>query len=330
MFKEGDRIVPISLKLLRFACVRNTYLKAGNGVCVRAKEVIDGYEVRLRVDGKYQPQRVRVKRRMLPGKRKLSTGVFLCCDSCGAPAHKFLYLDWDSFSMRCSKCMGIPHGRMKRYGIYQPKNGYSLWDYDEAAKFRRIMRKKLICDIARFEFEAIKAMSPEDFFSTRPYLVPEVVALLKYNDPAMYHKLLHALIVKYRAVVQHYRLPTITRIEEKWLDTALRDKVSTEHHLNKGEQQWLVNHWNTAPRPSRQGGGNVYSSGSGIPFGTTLDLSSLLPSRTASTSLKTSFVLDMSAPPVTEKVKSNVKTVEAQADTPEENESSTVPNAPTE
>src|SRR5215475_5739903 len=154
MFKEGDRIVPISLKLLRYSCVRNTHLRAGNGVSVRAKEVIDGYEVGLRVDGKYQTEKVRIKRRVLPAKRRVGTATYLCCDCCGAPAHKFLYLDWDTYTARCSRCMGIPAGRMKRYGIHVPhsKSGYGLWDLDDNTKFRRIMRKKLIAQVAAFEF----------------------------------------------------------------------------------------------------------------------------------------------------------------------------------
>jgi len=315
MFKEGDRIVPLSLKLIRLSCVRNTHLRAGNGVSVRAKEVVDGYELSLRVDGKYQTRKLRIKRRILPGKRRGGTAAYLCCDCCGAPAHKFLYLDWDTYSARCSKCLGIPAGRMKRYGIYVSKAGYSVWDADDAAKFKRIMRKKLIADIAAFEFEALKALTPEDFFTSRPYLVPEIVALLKYHEPDMYRKSLRALSQKYRAVVQHYRIPTISKPEEKWLDIALRDRVANEHFMNTEEQRWLVKHWERAPRPSKVG----------LKSGTKLDLSALQPLATGSSSWKISSVVDTSVEHAKEPVSSPALNAVEQEATSEEITSSSAP-----
>jgi len=72
------------------------------------------------------------------------------------------------------------------------------WDLGEEIKFRQLLRRKVDQDILSFELVALRTLSPEDFFKSRPYLVPEWVDRIRDLDGSLHKKLLRILHGKYR------------------------------------------------------------------------------------------------------------------------------------
>jgi len=53
--------------------------------------------------------------------------------------------------------------------------------------------------------EAVTTLTPEEFFSTRPYLVPEIAEWVRKVDPSLHCKMLAELMSVYRSGIKNGR-----------------------------------------------------------------------------------------------------------------------------
>jgi len=124
------------------------------------------------------------------------------------------------------------------------------WDLGEEVKFRRLLRRKVDQDILQFELAALRTLAPEDFFASRPYLVPEWVEHLREVDANMHKKLLRTLHSKYKSVMMRRRVQLLTNRESEWLMNQLREVFTRSAIITKKEITWLREQKKDTQQPS--------------------------------------------------------------------------------
>jgi len=113
------------------------------------------------------------------------------------------------------------------------------WDLGEEVKFRRLLKRKVDQDILRFELAALRTLTPEDFFASRPYLVPEWLDHVKPLDAMLHKKLLKLLHSKYRSVMMRRRVQFLSEQESQWLMEQLSKAFERAFVITKKEITWL-------------------------------------------------------------------------------------------
>src|SRR5437899_10085929 len=86
---------------------------------------------------------------------------------------------------------------------------------------------------------ALKTLPPEDFFASRPYLVPEWVGKILDCDPNLHHKLLRILHGKYKSVMMKRKVRLLNEIEAQWLMEKLGIVFEKAYIITKREVAWL-------------------------------------------------------------------------------------------
>jgi hypothetical protein len=222
-------LLPVTLRELRISAFHRGWIKLGMGVHMRAKDTAEGYDVRIRYgkDDVIRKSSIRVSDRPI-GRSGTLRRVHLCA-GCGKPASKSLYLGKD-FRFYCAKCMGVP-----QWQIRTPIN----WDLGEEVRFRKLLRVKIDQDILKFELAALRALTPAEFFKTRPYLVPEWIDRIRDVDEALYRKSLKILHGKYKSVMMKRRVRYINEKQEEWLLEKLGIVIEKAFIISKKELKWL-------------------------------------------------------------------------------------------
>jgi hypothetical protein len=228
--KTKQDMLPVSLRQLDASAYTRHWVKVGLGVQIRARRSATGYDLRIQYGannvthkasiqvGDFSVRKPGVLRRML-----------MCC-GCGKPATKRLYLSGD-FRFRCAKCLGVPQWKIR----IPP-----TWDLGEEVKFRQLLKRKVDQDILKFEIAALKALTPEEFFASRPYLVPEFVDDVKPLDPMLHKKLLFVLHRKYKSVMKHRHVRMMSEKESDWLLDMLGVVLEKSFIITKREITWLT------------------------------------------------------------------------------------------
>ena len=231
MYRDTDTIVAMSLRDLRISVLHRCPIYFGSGISFRSKQVEGGYRVTLRKGTKVTGVNFTVRTSTMDMADGRTTIVLLCA-SCGKKTNKHLFLDWDSLGAMCAKCLGLPYGQFKN-----PK-GRPI-DYDDAARFRRLMRRKVMLDGLAFVIEAMRTLTPEEFFAARPYLVPERLHFIRKTDPDLYVRLLAELHRKYGYSLSRLKRPKLAKRDEKWLEGQTWDRMLRGDLISTKEREWL-------------------------------------------------------------------------------------------
>jgi len=178
------------------------------------------------------------------------------------------------------------------------------WDLGEETKFRRLLRRKVDEDILRFELAALRTLTPEDFFTTRPYLLPEWVVRLKELNLGTYKKLLRIFHGKYKSVMMKRNVKSLSDIETKWLMEKLTIVCEKASIITRREVTWLKQQREQQTQTGNQPGSRLEESVS-------------QPMAIDSLSAKTSSGLAMSAGAVEEEAKLLAQIVAEQVATAE-------------
>ena len=173
------------------------------------------------------------------------------------------------------------------------------WDIAEETKFRHLLRRKIDEDILKFELAALRTLKPEEFFASRPYLVPPFVELLKDLPDNSYKNSLKVLHNKYRAVMMRRRIQFLNDKENKWLMEKLGIVFERSYIITKKEIAWLKEHKQQLTQDGSQPGSR-------------LEPLSSQPSEIDYSSQKTNSGLAMSAEVVQVEERSPVQTVKEQ------------------
>jgi hypothetical protein len=332
MLQPTDLVAIITHIRIRRTIAHNTDLHLCPGITFRAVQVADGYELMLRKAPMRTIARVRVKTVIANVGRANSSTVIIACAKCLRPARVHLFVDWDSMTAQCRQCVGfnprvhdMPRGHGNRY----------IDNYDDDARYRRLMRKKLYADILNFEIAACRVSTPEEFFASRPYLLPEFVAVVRTIDPVLYRKLLYELRRKYMYTLRARKVKGLKPQERSWLDRQIEIRMLNGDKLSKREVKWLQNRLTTA----RQSSLNCFLTPSlgtkeivatlrrGSQHGSKQEGSSSRPTVTGSSSSKMSSDQDTNAESVIEWEGPPVINVAEQVNTPGEIKHSNAPNA---
>src|SRR5258708_4163353 len=252
MLQPTDVVAIITHLRIRRTIVNNTDLHLCPGITFRAVQVADGYELMLRKAPMRTIARVRVKTLVTNVGRANTNTLIIACAKCLRPGRVHLFVDWDSLTAQCRGCVGFNpkvHDMPKRLG-----NRY-IDDYDDDARYRRVMRKKLYADILNFEIGVCRASTPEEFFASRPYLLPEFVAALRGLDPGLYAKLLFELRRKYMYALRAKKVKGLKPHEKAWLDRQIEIRILNGTRLSRKEIKWLENRL-AASRGSTTGQGS--------------------------------------------------------------------------
>lgn len=222
-------LLPVTLRELRVSAFHRVWIKVGLGVHLRARVTPEGFDLRIRYgkDDVIQKSKVRVRETEVGTNGVLRP--FLICAGCGKVASKNLYLGVD-FQWRCAKCLGV-----KPWKVRTPMK----WDLGEEVKFRQLLRRKVDQDILAFEIEALRTLTPEEFFASRPYLVPEFVEDVKTLNPGLHKKLLKTLHGKYKSVMMKRRVRMINEKETTWLMEKLSVVFEKAFIITKKDIEWL-------------------------------------------------------------------------------------------
>jgi hypothetical protein len=223
-------LLPLSLHLLKVSAFHRVWIKLGMGFHCRARATDQGYDVRLRYgkndETKQLPVRVEFGTKRADGVPRPT----LVCTACGKFTTKYLYLDTTKWRWSCAACLGV-----KPWQIRIPMR----WDLGEETKFRRLLRRKIDEDILKFELAALKTLSPEEFFTSRPYLLPEWLDRVKALDANLHLKILKTLHGKYKSVMMKRNVKILSEVEEKWLMEKLTFVVSSASIITRREVAWL-------------------------------------------------------------------------------------------
>jgi hypothetical protein len=271
--RRGDAVVSIFLRMLRASAYRCTSMLAGDGMLIRAIHLQNGFEVSVcrAKDGKRAVKLfVETRQRDYCDGRKL---MMLVCAKCGRKMNpgRQLFLDWDSVTAQCKTCMGLN-------GAYIPKSSQD--DYDEKARFYRLIKKKFLVLAAKHEAHAIRAQKPEEFFSERPYLVPPFFQFIKEVAPDIYRKSLKELARRYAIVLKKHKWHPPGGRDGEWMERKLEQRVIEGYYISDKESECLKRH---------------LQSYLGNPSGTKPAPSSSPPTETACSSSKTRSKAAMSA-----------------------------------
>jgi hypothetical protein len=187
------------------------------------------------------------------------------------------------------------------------------WDIGEETKFRRLLRRKVDQDILNFEIAALRTLTPEEFFLSRPYLVPPQVESIKGLDANLYGKLLRILHGKYKSAMMKRKIKMLNDKENKWLMEKLGIVFERAYIITKKEIVWLTQQKQQSVKKDSE----IIPFSLGNPPGSRLEELALQPSVTDSLSAKTSSGRDMNVEAVVEKERSTALTVEEQVATAE-------------
>ena len=247
MLQPTDLVAIITHIRIRRTIVQNTDLHLCPGITFRAVQTADGYELMLRKAPMRTIARVRVKTVITNVGRANTNSVIIACAKCLRPARVHLFVDWDSLTAQCRHCVGFNpkvHNVPKRLG-----NRY-IDNYDDDSRYRRLMRKKLYADILNFEIAACRVSTPDEFFASRPYLLPEFVAMVRGFDPVLHGKLLYELRRKYMYALRARKVKGLKPRERSWLDRQIEIRMLNGDKLSKREVKWLQNRLTTARQSS--------------------------------------------------------------------------------
>ena len=222
-------LLPVTLRQLSISAFHRVWIKLGFSVHARARRTPEGFDIRIRYgkDNKIEKASVKVREIVIVAGKQLRPT--LVCAGCSKSASKNLYLGTD-FRFRCAKCLGVP-----QWKIRTPMT----WDLGEEVKFRRLLKRKVDQDILRFELAALRTLTPEDFFASRPYLVPEWLDHVKPLDAMLHKKLLKLLHSKYRSVMMRRRVQFLSEQESQWLMEQLSKAFERAFVITKKEITWL-------------------------------------------------------------------------------------------
>ena len=267
-------MLPLTLHDCKVSAYNRVWIKLGLGFHCRARATAQGYDIRLRYGANDETKRLPVK---VEYGTKRADGVprpTLVCSACGKFTTKFLYLDTKNWRWTCAKCQGV-----KGWQIRMPMR----WALDEETKFRRLLRRKVDEDILRFEIAALRTLSPEDFLTSRPYLVPPWVEGVRAVNPVLHKKLLRTLHGKYKSVMMKRVIKKMSDKEAEWLMDKLGIVFEKAYIITKKEIAWL----------KQQKQQTI-----GVQSGSRLGQLSSQPLEIGCSSQKTSSSLDMSVGPV--------------------------------
>ena len=266
-------MLPLTLHDLKVSAFHRVWIKLGMGFHCRARATAEGYDVRLRYgkndETKQLPVRVEFGTKRADGVPRPT----LVCTSCGKFTTKYLYLDTKNWRWTCAKCQGV-----QSWQIRMPMR----WDIGEETKFRRLLRRKVDEDILRFELAALRTLKPDEFFASRPYLLPPQVETLKSVKPEMYRKLVRILHGKYKAVMMKRNIKTLSDTETEWLMNKLTFVLGSASIITRREVEWLKEQQQQQTQTGNQPGSRS-------------EPSSLQPSEIDSSSARTNSGLAMSA-----------------------------------
>lgn len=281
------------------------WVKLGMGVHLRARESSEGYDVRIRYgkDDTIKKSTVRVSD--VPIGTAGTLRRVLICAGCNKPTTKNLYLGGD-FRFFCSRCLGVDPWKVR-----VPMK----WPLEEEVKFRQLLRRKIDQDILEFELAALRTLTPEEFFKSRPYLVPEWVDKVKPLDAGLHHKMLKIMHQKYRSVMMKRKVRYLSDRENEWLMDKLQVVFEKATMISKKEITWLRN---------RQ---SQLRSKSGSLNGSRSEESASQPSVTDCSSKKISSGQDTSVKPVEAAASENALSAPEPDTTSEAKGSSSVPPA---
>jgi len=232
MLRREDRITTVSLRLLRLAVMRGAWLRAESGVSIRVKEVLGGYELRVKAGISKVPVIIRVDVKDVDINHAGRTTRCLRCAKCGKFTHRHLFIDWDLVALVCSACTGVKGG-LKGW-LHTP-----AYEYEDLARFKRLLRQKMMYDIWAFEYEVVRALTAEELFASRPYLVPEFVYAVREADAVLYRKLLVALHGRYKLVIRNHKPPRLRQRDEQWVEAQLKERLTSgRYYISDKENIW--------------------------------------------------------------------------------------------
>jgi len=313
MARKKIDLLPVSLKELKVSAFHRVWIKIGSGIQVRARATGTGYDLRVRYGKddtiKKMPIRVEYGAHWANGNYRPT----LSCSKCGKLAFQNLYLDTSDWTWKCAAC----HGVKSSWQIRTPMK----WDVGEETKFRKLLRRKIDEDILKFELAALRTLSPSEFFSSRPYLVPPWVERVKMLDESLHKRLLKILHNKYKAVMMRRRIQFLNEKELQWLMEKLDVMFEKSSKITTKEVTWLRNR-----KPQLQS--SSYHGGSQL--GSRSEESDLLPTVTDSLSKRMSSAAAMNVALAEVLEKSPATNAAEQAATNEESETSSVLSANTE
>lgn len=301
MSRNRIDLLPVNLRELMTSAFHRGWVKLGMGVHLRARESAEGYDVRIRYgkDDVIKKSSIRVGDRPIGTRGTLRRS--LICAGCAKATTKNLYLGGD-FRFFCSQCLGVDPWKVR-----VPMK----WPLSEEVKFRQLLRRKIDQDILTFELAAMRTLTPEEFFKSRPYLVPEWLERLRHLDPVLHHKLLKPVHDKYRSVMMRRRVRYLSERESSWLMDKMQEVMSKSYRITKKEMIWLKN------RQPQLNSGSQLSSKS--------DPSSLQLTEIDCSSKRMSSGQDMNAKPVLERASESVDSVQVEGATNGASESSNAP-----
>jgi len=288
-------MLPLTLHDCKVSAFNRVWIKLGLGFHCRARATAQGYDIRLRYGTNDETKKLPVK--VEYGTKRVD-GVprpTLVCSACGKFTTKFLYLDTKNWRWTCAKCQGV-----QPWQIRMPMR----WSLDEETRFRRLLRRKVDEDILRFELSALKTLSPEDFFTSRPYLVPPWVESVRDVDPLLHKKLLRILHGKYRSVMMKRNIKKMNDKESQWLMEKLGIVFEKSYIITKKEITWLRGQ-HQAATGQKQKPQDTNSVQSGSQSGSRSEPSSLLPSEIGCSSQRMSSSLDTNVEPAMEMERSS-------------------------
>lgn len=311
MARTRTDLLPVTLHDLSVSAFYRVWIKLGFGVTARARRTPQGFDIRIRYGKDDTIKRSSVGVREVALKAVKQLRPTLVCSGCDKPASKNLYLGSD-FKFRCAKCLGVP-----QWKIRTPMT----WNLGDEVKFRRLLRRKLDQDVIKFEVAALKTLTPEEFFKSRPYLMPGWVAKVEALDANLYRKLLKVLHGKLKSVMMRRRVQLLSDAENEWFMNQLQVVFSRAAIVTRKEITWLKN---------RESQLRSQMSPSGSQLGSRSDQSSSQPSVTDCSSKKTSSSLDTNVELVAAQASENAPNALAQDTIPAEVPTSSALIAPTE
>src|SRR6266851_1354583 len=235
-------LLPLTLRDLKISAFHRVWIKLGFGFHCRARATAEGYDVRLRYGKNDETKSLPVK---VEFGTKRADGVprpTLICSGCGKFTTKFLYLDTTNWRWTCPACQGV-----KPWQVRVPMH----WDIGEETKFRRLLRRKVDEDILAFEIAALRTLTAEDFFASRPYLIPPWVEQIRELDSILYRKLLRILHGKYKSSMMKREVKVLNKRESQWLMEKLGIVFEKAAIITKKEIIWLRQQQSTVQAASK-------------------------------------------------------------------------------
>jgi hypothetical protein len=235
MYRRGDAIARVELRKIQLSVALRSFFFAGKGISFRARPTDEGFEVTVRRTGRWY-QIAKFQIRVVHYQKKGYPLSGIACAKCKRYSYNLLlYLDWDTMTAQCRKCMGLT-------GYYIPE-GYHLGDYDERAKFLKLVRKKFRYEAVAHEVKAIKSLPPEEFFADRPYLVPPFFCFIKSLEPEIYKKALKELRKRYMKCLRAKFTNRMLNMNLDWIDRQMEQRIINGYTISDKESECLKRQW---------------------------------------------------------------------------------------